>query len=1134
MAEPAFFDNKTAIVKDDLVRQIQTGGRVSVAASVFSMYAYQELCEQLEGIDEFRFLFTSQTFTKERAPKEKREFYIPRLSREQGLYGTEFDIRLRNELTQKAVAAECAAWIRKKAVFKSFGEEGGMGANYLVIEGGEGGERFRADGPTSRASARATADAAPEPLAAYLPFNGFTTSELGTEKSAASYSAITRLDAQSSRSFLEMFNRAWDDGRLHDVTEAVIDGITAMYQENAPELIYYAALYRIFNEFLDDVSEDVLPNEGVGFRESVIWGKLYDFQRDAVLAIINKLETYNGCILADSVGLGKTFTALAVVKYYEARNRNVLVLCPKKLKDNWITFRTNVVNNPIAADRLRYDVAYHTDLLRTRGDTVTGIPLDRINWGAYDLVVIDESHNFRNGADSANKAEDKMNRYQVLMEKVVKRGVKTKVLMLSATPVNNRFRDLRNQLALAYSGDPSQWEGKLRLNSDIDTVFRLAQRTYTSWTKLPPEARTTETLTNMLDFDFFEVLDQVTVARSRKHIQRYYDMRAIGPFPARNRPISRRPKLSTLESAINYREIYEQLEAVSLAVYIPSQYLQPSKAAKYARGEHKNLTSAGRENGLRKLMTANLLKRLESSVWSFRLTIQRVMGVMEDALETIEEFKRNRMVGSASACVYDAAFGNAFDLDPDDEETFGYEVGGNTKILLEDMDWLSWERDIDADLEQMHLLLSMVADIDAPHDAKLLDLCVDIREKVENPINAGNRKVLIFTAFSDTAEYLYEHVSAFAKRELGLETGIITGGTAKSTLKKVPSDMNGILTCFSPASKERDVVAPRLAGCDIDIVIATDCISEGQNLQDCDYLVNYDIHWNPVRIVQRFGRVDRIGSKNARIQLVNYWPDVELDEYIKLKARVEERMRITVMTSTGDDDYINEDEQGDLEYRKRQLEQMRDEVLDLEEVQGGVSITDLGLNEFRMDLVGYFKENPDIDRLPTGIHAVVEGDEPGVIFVLRNVRAEVNREGKNHLHPFYVIYVGQDGEVIHGHLQPKPALDAMRLLCRGKAEPDADLCREFNCATKNGKNMREVAALLKDAVASVVDAKEEEDIDSFFGSGTTTFLEGDIAGLDDFELICFLVVSAPADDGEAGGEAEGDADFCVSAGGAAC
>ena len=1072
--QPDFFDNRARIVKDDLIANIADGDRVAIAASVFSMYAYQELASQLEGIDELRFVFTSQAFTKQRPSREKREFYIPRLSREQGLCGTDFEIKLRNELTQKAVATECADWIRRKARFRSFEGEGRM-SGFMDID-------------------------KTDDNVAYMPFDGFTTRKLGCDNSTNAPDVTMRLDAFQSRALLKQFDDAWDSGELHDVTDAVIDGITAMYQENAPELVYYMALYRIFSEFLDDVSEDVLPNEGLGFRDSLIWNKLYDFQKDAALAIINKLETYNGCILADSVGLGKTFTALAVIKYYESRNKDVLVLCPKKLRDNWITYNSNVVNNPIAGDRLQYDVLYHTDLSRTRGTSETGLPLDRLNWGAYGLVVIDESHNFRNGGDSAS--EDKMNRYQLLMEKVIKQGVKTKVLMLSATPVNNRFRDLRNQLALAYWGDPTGWSEKLHLENDIETVFRNAQAVYSRWSKLPPEQRTTNALTDMLDFDFFEVLDQVTVARSRKHIQRYYDMSAIGPFPRRLPPISKRPKLSTLPDAINYHEIYEELDSLVLAVYMPSAYVQPSKMAKYVeKGGGGNLTLGGRETGVRRLMTANLLKRLESSVCSFRLTLERVLAVMNDALKTIDDYRNGLATG---ASVADGDLPGGFDFDPDDEG--GFEVGGATKILIEDMDWMSWERDIKADADIVEVLIAMVRDIDPAHDAKLIELCEQIRDKVRSPINPGNRKVLVFTAFSDTADYLYENVSEFAARELGLECAKVTGDGCACTIDAVPSHMPEILACFSPVSKERDVVAPQLGGCNVDIVIATDCISEGQNLQDCDYLVNYDIHWNPVRIVQRFGRVDRIGSRCACIQLVNYWPDVELDEYIKLKARVEERMRITVMTSTGDDDYINAEETGDLEYRCQQLEQMHNEVIDLEDVSGGVSITDLGLNEFRMDLVGYYRDNPGIDRLPSGINAVVEGDEPGVIFVLRNVNAKVDRDGRNHLHPFYVVHMGADGSVVHGHLEPKAVLDDMRLLCRGKSEPNMALCRAYNRETKNGRDMRHEAKLLRDAVASIIDSKEESDVDSFFGGGTTGFLENDIEGLDDFELVCFLVV----------------------------
>ena len=478
---------------------------------------------------------------------------------------------------------------------------------------------------------------------------------------------------------------------------------------------------------------------------------------------------------------------------------------------------------------------------------------------------------------------------------------------------------------------------------------------------------------------------------------------------------------------------------------------------------------------------------------------------MIDTLARIDDYKLQKAEGFKMSDMEDF---DAYDLDIDDDEEMSFEVGNTTKFVLVDMDWLSWERDIVADVENIDVLLSMIDDIGPEHDAKLIELKEQIRQKVEDPINPGNRKVIIFTAFADTAEYLFEHISKFAEDELGIETAMVTGsGSGKSTVAKLPTDMTTLLACFSPVSKERAAAASTFEDTDIDILIATDCISEGQNLQDCDYLINYDIHWNPVRIVQRFGRIDRIGSTNDVIQLVNYWPDVELDEYIQLKERVEERMRITVLTSTGDDDYINEEEKGDLEYRERQLRQMQEEVVDLEDVTGGVSITDLGLNDFRMDLVGYYKGNPDIDRLPSGLHGVVKGAEAGIIFVLRNVNQDVNILGRNQLHPFYLVYVGQDGSVIEDHLSPKDALDTMRLLCRGKDVPDDALCKAFNKRTRNGKDMRWASGLLVDAIASIVELKAQGDVDSFFSSGVSTFLENDINGLDDFELICFLVVS---------------------------
>ena len=1069
-------NNIHTTIKGDLQMVIHKGSKLSLAAACFSIYAYQELKKQLEGIDELRFIFTSPTFVTEKTPKAQREFYIPRISRERSLYGTEFEVKLRNELTQKAIAKECADWIRRKVTFKSNVTQEQMMGFMTVDE------------------------------SSYMPISGFTTVDLGCERGNNAYYSVQKTESyENGKYFINLFEKLWNDKkRLQDVTDIVIESITAAYRENAPEYIYFFALYNIFNEFLDDISEDELPNEATGFKESKVWGMLYDFQRDAVLAIINKLEKFNGCILADSVGLGKTFTALAVIKYYENRNKSVLVLCPKKLSENWNTYKGNYINNPIAEDRLRYDVLYHTDLSREHGQS-NGIDLERLNWGNYDLVVIDESHNFRNGGEVSGEAA-KENRYLKLLNKVVRAGVRTKVLMLSATPVNNKFIDLKNQLALAYEGDAAQINKKLATTKGIDEIFRQAQKAFNRWVKLSVEERTTEALLQTLDFDFFELLDSVTIARSRKHIETYYNTADVGKFPKRLPPISLRPCLTDLNDAVNYNDIYTLLMSLNLSIYTPSNYIMPSRLEKYLDVTHHqgtSLTQQGREEGIRRLMSINLLKRLESSVYSFRLTIDRIKKLIEDTMKTIEDYQ-------AGNCILKLTeISDSDDFDYDDQNTDFFSVGKKVKIDLADMDYVSWKRELEKDAENLGLLSLMVADITPEHDAKLQTLLKLIQKKVEHPINPANRKLIIFTAFSDTADYLYANVSKFAKEKFGLETAEITGNVdGKTTIPKLRADLNTVLTCFSPISKGKSVLMPNSSD-ELDILIATDCISEGQNLQDCDYLINYDIHWNPVRIIQRFGRIDRIGSKNETIQLVNFWPDMDLDEYINLKSRVETRMKISVMTSTGDDDLINAEEKGDLEYRRAQLKRLQEEVVDLEDMTSGISIMDLGLNEFRLDLLEYMKHHDDLDTAPKGLHTVVgktEDSPAGVIFVLRNINDSVNIDNRNRIHPFYMVYISEEGEIVCDYLNPKKLLDTMRLLCRGKSEPIMALCRKFNEETDDGRNMGEVSELLSEAINSIMDAKEESDIDSLFKSGGTTALLSTISGLDDFELICFLVV----------------------------
>lgn len=1071
-------DNINKTVKEDLQESIRRGSKMSVAAACFSMYAYQELKKQLEQVDEFSFIFTSPTFVKERAEKEKREFYIPRLNRESSLYGTEFEIKLRNEMTQRAIARECADWIRRKATFKSNTTGENMGGFMTV--------------------------ASKEEQVAYMPINGFTTVDLGCERGNNSYNMVNRIEAPFATQYIQLFDTLWNDkAKMQDVTDVVVENISSVYNENSPEFIYFITLYHVFSEFLDDISEDVLPNEATGFKQSKIWSMLYDFQRDAVLAIINKLEKYNGCILADSVGLGKTFTALAVIKYYENRNKSVLVLCPKKLAANWNTYRDNYVNNPIAVDRLNYDVLFHTDLSRN-GGTSNGLDLDRLNWGNYDLIVIDESHNFRNGEGGAGTHKsDGENRYQVLMRKVIRAGVKTKVLMLSATPVNNRFYDLRNQLALAYEGNADVMDQRLNTTKSIDEIFRQAQRAFNAWSELKPEQRTTDALLRTLDFDFFEVLDSVTIARSRKHIERYYDTSEIGKFPERLKPISLRPNLTDLNQAIDYNQIYELLSSLTLCIYTPSDYIFPSKLDKYMDRGKANLTMQGREFGIQRLMSINLLKRLESSVFSFNLTLKRIWQLIHTTIEGIDHYEK---YGNADITMYEAG---ESDFDMEDSNTDFFSVGKKTKIDLEDMDYKSWRKALQQDADNLELLILMVADITPEHDTKLQTLFRLLDDKMAHPINPGNKKVIIFTAFSDTAGYLYEHVSEYIKNRYGLDTAVITGAIdGKTTAKGLKPTLNNVLTCFSPVSKDKAVLLPNNPT-EIDVLIATDCISEGQNLQDCDYLINYDIHWNPVRIIQRFGRIDRIGSRNAYIQLVNFWPNMTLDDYINLKSRVETRMKITVMTATGDDDLINPEEKGDLEYRKQQLKRLQEEVVDLEDMSTGISIMDLGLNEFRLDLLAYIKNHGDLEKTPRGLHAVVpktEGCPEGVIFVLKNVNNSVNIDNQNRIHPFYMVYISTEGEIVCDYLNPKGLLDDVRLLCRGKSEPIKALCAQFNRETDDGRNMSEMSELLSMAIDSIIDAKADNDIDSLFKSGGTSALMSAVSGLDDFELICFFVV----------------------------
>ena len=948
----------------------------------------------------------------------------------------------------------------------------------------------------------------------YQPLQSFTAVDLGYQRGDAVSNLVSKTDeAASTAPFLATFEQTWNDPeRVQDVTARLINHIASVYKENAPERIYFLMLYNIFNEFLEDLSEDLLPKDRTGYQDTVIWRKLFNFQRDAATGIINKLETYNGCILADSVGLGKTFTALAVIKYYELRNNRVLVLCPKKLADNWLTYKCNLTTNIFVDDRFNYEVLYHTDLQRDSCVSF-GMPLNQINWGNYDLVVIDESHNFRN--DDAYR--DRETRYQRLMNRVIRAGVKTKVLMLSATPVNNRFSDLRNQLALAYEGNAGELDTKLKTGQGINRIFKRAQTAFNEWSKRPPEQRTPEAILNALDFDFFELLDSVTIARSRRHIETYYDTSEIGHFPERRVPLSIHSDLTHRPDVIGFNDIFRELTRLKLAVYAPVSYILDSRIAKYEAlydtqvpGGRANLRQKDREKSLQALMTVNLLKRLESSVYAFRRTLTNLRRNHEATLDRIDAYHST----GADQDIRDLV-DTLGETEPDEDILAELEegdavIGSKIRISLSDLDLPSWERDLRNDLQVIGSLLEEMERITPEHDAKLQDLRTQINSKVSSPINPGNKKVLIFTAFADTADYLYANLAHQLLEIHGLHSCIITGTTTpKSTLGK-SYDFQSLLTLFSPRSKSKSAILPGETR-ELDILIGTDCISEGQNLQDCDFLINYDIHWNPVRIIQRFGRIDRIGSENASIQLVNFWPNITLDEYINLKERVESRMVIADAVATADDNPLTTAAENDIAYRKEQLRRLKDEVIEMEDLKTGVTITDLGLNDFRMDLLNYVKTHDDLASLPNGLHAVVpaepkRGLPPGVIFALRNRNRGVNINHLNRLHPYYLIYMADDGKVVVQHTDVKRLLDLARAACKGRNGPMADAYRIFNEATNDGRDMETYSDLLDRAIHAMIEHKEESDIDSLFTGDRTTALVDTIRGLDDFELIDFLVV----------------------------
>ena len=1070
-------DNKTDFVYKELEENIKKGSKLSVISAYFSMYAYDSLKKPLDKIDNMRFIYTKPSFLKDNT-KESRQYYIDN----NNIFGNDYEIKLKNEMTQGSVSRECSDWIRDKVEIKSFKTPNEAQARMICVDNGD----------DSNISVTGSVD--------------FTTTGLGINESDRKDFIQCFYGKDFSTASLMQFEMLWNDKKyLEDVKDEVLAQMRTMHKENPAEFIYFLSLYNIFSNDLESLDEDKIVRKGNDLKDTQIWNKLYKFQKDAVIGIIDKIEKYNGCILADSVGLGKTFTALAVIKYYESRNDRVLVLTPKKLGDNWTIYTQNDMRNIFLDDRFNYDVLNHTDLSRDGGESY-GINLSTINWGNYDLVVIDESHNFRNNPSFKGR----ITRYQKLMNDIIKGGHKTRVLMLSATPVNNKMNDIKNQIGfITEENDAALAEAGIK---SISETLRKAQGSFNQWTKLPESQRTGSSFVDLVDLEYFKLLDTLTIARSRRHIEKYYDLSEIGHFPERKRPINIKSDLDLKDEFMSISEINKKISALKLAIYLPMNYIDDEETFQKYEDKYSTKGRGGavfkqskKDISLVGLIRMNLLKRMESSIESFRLTTQKLLYNINNVLDKID----------------DVNFDPNIDIDlidPDEDEYENLLIGKNRKILLQDMDLRRWKCHLKRDKEKLENLLDEAKVITPDRDAKLKRLKDTIEYKILNPINPGNKKIVVFTAFADTAEYLYKHINKWALNEFGLHSALITGkGTNQTTLKSVKNkqNLNDLLTNFSPISKERYKINPQATD-EIDILICTDCISEGQNLQDCDYLINYDIHWNPVRIIQRFGRIDRIGSKNDEIQLVNFWPKMDLDEYINLEARVKNKMIMVDVSATGEENPISKKQtMNDLEYRKKQLEELQDRVLDLEDISNSISITDLTFNDFKTELMDYMKEHLDeLEKSPKGIYSIVDIPEElrgeigsGVIFLLRQITGTSESLEKNPLTPYYLVYIGDDGEVKFSYIHSKKVLDNYQKLCVGKNEVLKELVNEFNEETKNGKDMRKYSSLLVESIGDILGKKQDVGVDSLFTGGDYTTLEiTEVSELEEFELITFLIV----------------------------
>lgn len=1078
-------------VADFLTDKMASGSQLSVVSAYFTIYAYDALSSQLDQIDHLNFLFGEPCFIASLDPDktDKKAFKIE----DEGL-------ALANRLQQKEIARRCAEWLRNKVDIRSVRQANLLHGKLYHID----------DGRREHA---------------LMGSSNFTRRGLGVSDTA-NIELNLIVDSDRDRADLKQwFDDIWNDTKLvADVKLEVLSYLEKLYVDHAPEFVYFKTLYHVFERFLSGQDADAALFDQTAIIDTEIWKALFDFQKDGVKGAIHKINQHNGCILADSVGLGKTYSALAVIKYHELRNHRVLVLCPKKLRDNWTVYlaQNNSELNPFLKDRFAYTVLSHTDLSRDSG-CVDGVDLGALNWGNYDLIVIDESHNFRNNTKGRHDEDGNLirkSRYERLMDDIIKTGVKTKVMLLSATPVNNDLKDLRNQIYFVTEGRDAAFAQSFGIQSIKDTLT-VAQKTFMEWAKRTGD-RDARDLMERLSAGFFTLLDELTIARSRKHIQKYYQasLAQIGQFPTRLTPESVVSEIDLKGRFLSYDKLNDEIDNYQLSIFKPSKYVLPEFKAEYEDHRVQNFSQENREKFLIGMMKVNFLKRLESSVRSFAITMERTVTKIEDLEQRLKQFQQHQ----ATAAQYVQPDMLVEPIEEDEDLARAFQAGTKLKYRMEHMDVAAWLSDLATDKQQLSLLADAAQAVDASRDAKLAELKRLIENKVRHPsinrLGEDNRKVIVFCAFADTAAYLYEELESWARRQLGVHIALVSGGARPNRSTFGEAQFTHILTNFAPRAKQRAKMKSMPKDGEIDILIATDCISEGQNLQDCDYLINYDIHWNPVRIIQRFGRIDRIGSPNAAIQLVNFWPTPDLNKYINLKNRVEARMALVDIAATAEDNILQSEDledliKQDLRYRDKQLLRLKDEVLDLEDFNESVALGEFTLDDFRMELAAYIDANRNkLDEAPSGLYAVVpppaerQTIKQGIIYCLKQRVGATGNETVNPLHPYFLIYIRDDGEVRYNFTAPKQVLEVFRAVCQGQTEPHTRLCELFDEETCHGQDMSRFSGLLDKAVAAIAAQFGRKNAGNLFTGrgGKLADATKQVKHASDFDLITWLVI----------------------------